>query len=172
MAEQKWVYEFGEQSHTVEIKTEDSNGQHVVTFDGEEIEQMGDDPPHTAEQTLIQFDAGDHLVYIKANSEASSWSYSLSVDYKSTSPKSKKFSVSKPPGWVWGFVAACVLIPIISLGGFVPIGLAASGSLLCYNFSKRAGYDTASRIVGCLMITLLVWGTFIAIGVITALSET
>ncbi len=60
------------------------------------------------------------------------------------------------PAWAMGFALACVLIPIVSLGGALPILFGIGGATLCINVS-RSSMSTLARVISCTFITLAAW---------------
>lgn len=72
----------------------------------------------------------------------------------------------KRPAWVLVFAILCALIPIISLGGAIPVLFGLGGISLCVITSKSS-LPSAIRVILCTVITLAAWIlTFvIAIGI-------
>ncbi|MAE65182.1 MAG: hypothetical protein CMJ18_13000 [Phycisphaeraceae bacterium] len=76
-------------------------------------------------------------------------------------------STPKPraPWWAWLFVAGCVLIPILTLGGAIPGAIGGGGAFACHAVAREASNPTAIRIgicaailAGCWLLFLLVAG--------------
>jgi len=72
----------------------------------------------------------------------------------------------KRPAWVLAFAILCLLIPIISIGGAIPVLLGLGGVALCVSASKSS-LPIAIRVILCIVITLSAWVLlfFLAIGV-------
>jgi hypothetical protein len=66
------------------------------------------------------------------------------------------------PGWAWPFVAACGVIPILTLGGAFPvtIGLVSAGACWQLAGSKRS---VPLKVAGMAAITLLAWGAVLVL---------
>ena len=64
------------------------------------------------------------------------------------------------PKWAWVFIVACVLIPVISVGGAVPAGLAGAGISATLSVARLNRWSVAKRIGACSLITLACWGSF------------
>ena len=64
------------------------------------------------------------------------------------------------PKWAWVFMIACVLIPVVTLGGAVPalIGFAGVGATL--SVSRLNRWSVGLRAGVCALITLACWSTF------------
>ena len=70
------------------------------------------------------------------------------------------------PWWTWIFVCACIAIPIISLGGALPVVIAILASIGCVRLSVSPTMKTAGKILSCLGITLAAWAVLIGISVL------
>jgi hypothetical protein len=64
------------------------------------------------------------------------------------------------PKWAWPFMVACVAIPVVSLGGALPAGLAAAGVGGMLSAARTSRWSTAMRVGACALITLACWGAF------------
>ncbi|HMJ14543.1 MAG TPA: hypothetical protein VK524_24190 [Polyangiaceae bacterium] len=76
--------------------------------------------------------------------------------------------LAKPmPKWAWAFVVACLLIPIVTRGGALPmlLGIGAAGA--CANISRSAR-PRASRIAWCAAVAVGAWITLAALAVLMA----
>ncbi len=60
------------------------------------------------------------------------------------------------PAWSLIFAVLCLIIPIVSLGGAIPVVLGLAGAVLCTNVSKTS-LSTALRVILCSAITILAW---------------
>jgi hypothetical protein len=66
----------------------------------------------------------------------------------------------KPPGWAWGFVAACVAIPVVTLGGAIPGALGAGSAALCHGLARDPKRPEQHRVLLCGLVTVVAWGAF------------
>ena len=64
------------------------------------------------------------------------------------------------PWWAWIFIVSCALIPIISLGGAIPVVWGLCGAMVCDNISKSAKMKKAIKVLACMGVTVLAWGLF------------
>lgn len=69
------------------------------------------------------------------------------------------------PWWAWPFVAACGVIPILTLGGAIPGAVGFGGAAFCYQISAKQDTPAWLRAVICMVITGLAWGIVLALGV-------
>lgn len=63
---------------------------------------------------------------------------------------------SPRPKWVLAFVILCVAIPIVSLGGAIPVLLGLVGAALCATIS-RSSVSTLIKVLLCIVTTLVAW---------------
>jgi hypothetical protein len=69
------------------------------------------------------------------------------------------------PWWAWIFVALCVALPIVALGGAIPAMLGFGGAGGCLGVAKSERLSVVARVLICVAIVVAVWGVFIAIAV-------
>jgi hypothetical protein len=67
------------------------------------------------------------------------------------------------PGWAWLFAAACIIIPVIALGGAIPGAIGGGGAFGCVAVARDPSKSVGARIAVCLVITGICWGLFIAL---------
>jgi hypothetical protein len=70
------------------------------------------------------------------------------------------------PVWGWVFVAACGIIPILTLGGALPAAIGIGGAAGCANISRKASVSVPKRVAICAGITMGCWtllGAFLAL---------
>ena len=76
-----------------------------------------------------------------------------------------KEAFSGLPPWAWLFVAGCLALPIVNLGGAIPGALGFGGAAGCASVAKKAEWDTAPRVLVCALITGGVWVLFFGLAV-------
>src|SRR5215475_10464170 len=64
------------------------------------------------------------------------------------------------PTWAWIFIIACAAIPVISLGGAVPVLLAMAGVSGALAFPRLRQWSTSLRAGACTLIVLACWTGF------------
>jgi hypothetical protein len=65
------------------------------------------------------------------------------------------------PAWAWLFAVACILIPIVSLGGAIPGAIGAGSAFACVAVARNHQMSTAARIGTCCAIAGGAWIVFI-----------
>ncbi|MEM7166802.1 MAG: hypothetical protein AAF581_15160 [Planctomycetota bacterium] len=78
-----------------------------------------------------------------------------------------KSTPSQIPGWTWAFVAACIAIPIVALGGLIPGALGGGGAAACVAIA-RLTKPAWQRATLCTAVTASCWGLFGALIVFVA----
>lgn len=73
------------------------------------------------------------------------------------------------PWWNWIFVAICVAIPIVALGGAIPAMLGIVGTSLCTRTSATPSYSVSRKLITCIAISVAAWALFILMLVMTSL---
>lgn len=84
----------------------------------------------------------------------------IAVDGVLSHTKGKYVQKLSVPWWLWIFVVACAVIPIISRGGAIPVVIALLGIIYSVRVSVSPTKSTASRISTCLGITVGAWAAF------------
>src|SRR5262249_17770718 len=64
------------------------------------------------------------------------------------------------PTWAWPFMLACVAIPVISLGGALPAGIAGAGVSGVLSAARASRWSPAMRVAACALIMAACWGAF------------
>src|SRR5262245_11994399 len=67
------------------------------------------------------------------------------------------------PFWGFFFSLACIMIPVLTFGGTMPLVLGLGGAGGCVKASSLAGWSAAARLLICLGITVFVWLMFIGL---------
>lgn len=62
----------------------------------------------------------------------------------------------KRPVWMMVFAIICVLIPIVSLGGALPVLIGIGGAAICASISKSS-LSTAVKVILCIVTTSVAW---------------
>jgi hypothetical protein len=68
----------------------------------------------------------------------------------------------KVPRWGWGFVLACAIIPVLTVGGLVPLLIGVSGAVACHRTARDETRPPRARMTRCALITLACWAGTVA----------
>ena len=67
------------------------------------------------------------------------------------------------PAWVYLFVVACGIIPVVALGGLIPIILGVGGASSCLAAARQHSIPWPLRFLACVGVTCLSWFIFLAL---------
>jgi hypothetical protein len=67
------------------------------------------------------------------------------------------------PAWAWIFAVACGLIPIVALGGGIPVALGLGGAAGCVAVARNPDLALELRVALCILLTMVCWGLFIGL---------
>jgi hypothetical protein len=71
------------------------------------------------------------------------------------------------PKWAWLFVGACLLVPVLTMGGAVPAVTGILGATACAKAAK-ASWPAALRIAVCALLAAATWvATFALLAVLS-----
>jgi hypothetical protein len=70
--------------------------------------------------------------------------------------------VTEVPWWACLFALVCGIIPGISLGGIIPIGLGLGGAAACIKVSSMGAMPKPLRFFLCIGISVVCWLAFLA----------
>lgn len=76
---------------------------------------------------------------------------------------------AKMPKWGWIFIVACMAIPILALGGALPMVIGMVGAFTCRSLANDTDRSTAINVGLSIGVTVIAWVAFI--GLIFALSN-
>jgi hypothetical protein len=73
---------------------------------------------------------------------------------------------------VWVFVAACGIIPFVTLGGAIPGAIGFGGAGGCIGIARSTSLSTAAKIVACFALTAACWvAVIVVVGALVAQSR-
>src|SRR5262249_35727553 len=70
-------------------------------------------------------------------------------------------TAARTPAWVYFFATLCALIPIVALGGLIPIGIGACGAVGCLKVGRTFTWPSAVRVMVCIGIVIGAWIAFL-----------
>ncbi len=161
MAKKIWTIALEDGQHTIELEHGYISGKRTICVDGTQIEL----PPGESSSFLDfgsnhPFKIGNHFCIIHIRTNGITFNFDLSVDGSSISTGKQVDSSNSVPSWVWAFVVACAIIPIISLGGAIPTMIGFVGAGYCYSFSQDTSKKMATHIFMCFGVTVISWSLF------------
>ncbi len=81
----------------------------------------------------------------------------IAIDGMYIDSKKPYVPLEKMPSWNWVFIALLIALPIMTLGGALPIVLAFLGITLCVRISILPSMSTTGKVFSCIGITAGAW---------------
>jgi len=148
----KWDIKIKRTNHQIILKRNWFTSQYIVMVDEKEV-------PFTL--TLQDFFKGlDMPLKIKNNEIRliiNGYSKDLVVDGKHLKTGLVYEPIGKIPKWTWFFVLLCLALPVMSLGGFIPIMYAIVGIQYVIRTSLNPAWPTSLKVIACLGATAFIW---------------
>ncbi len=159
MTKRTWTLDLEDGTHTVHLNHGYFSGKRTITVDGRPVVQ-------SASVKDAAFDTGSRQAFTIAGHPCEvrietpnglTYRYDLVVDGRSATTGRPVGARLPMPGWGWAFVALCALIPLVTLGGLVPVVLGIGGAFGCHTIATTSGDSRTRRIAACTALTLTVW---------------
>ncbi len=142
MAEKTWTFRLEDGEHTVHLEHSLWSGRRTVTLDDR---PLVDETKKFNILSEYPFQVNGHDGLIRVRSNGLAYNYDAAVDGKSLTT-GRPLQASLPmPAWGWVFVAACVLIPVIALGGVIPVIIGGVGAFACSLVARNASMATGTK---------------------------
>ena len=87
--------------------------------------------------------------------------YDISIAGRSVLSGQPVASLQPVPKWAWIFIVACFAIPIVALGGALPVLIGFAGAYLCVVIARRPGMHTGVSVGLTAGVTVVSWGLFV-----------
>jgi hypothetical protein len=163
MAQRVWTIELEDGRHTVQLDHGYISGKRRISVDGRQIEETA-----RAQDALFDigsshtFSIGAHRCTVVIRSKwGLAYEYDLLVDGRSVATGAVASAQAPVPAWGYLFIAACGLIPVVSLGGAVPAAIGAAGAFGCLGAARDGSKSVFERASRCLAITAGCWVIFL-----------
>lgn len=157
MANKAFTFKLEDGDHTVHIEHSSYAGKKLIRVDGKPLTQ----DRKVADTGDYAFQINGHTGVVSIRNNLLGFSYDVGIDGKSVTTGKPIVPQVALPMWAWVFIIACAAIPILSLGGIVPILLGLGGALGCNQLARDGTKDYNSRLLMCAGITVLCWVLFI-----------
>ena len=127
MPVREWHLSLEDGLHTVVYEVSTFGGKRTITVDN--VRQIEETRRPWEMGADIPFRINQHTGAVHMRSGMLRTKYDLSIDGVSIETGQPAAALLPLPGWAWIFIGACALIPIITLGGAVPLGSAPGAPL-------------------------------------------
>lgn len=160
MPKKSWTVQLEDGTHAVEMEHNLFSNQRTIRVDGEIVEQgkfstfdFGGDYP---------FLIGERQAVLHMRMNGVWYKYDVSLGGFSVQTGKPVWPMQPMPRWSWIFVVACFLIPVITLGGLIPVLIGAGGAYVCAVAGRSATRTTPTKVALSVGTTLLSWVLLIA----------
>ena len=160
MPKKSWTVQLEDGTHTVEMEHNLLSSRRTIRVDGQVVEQgkfsvvdFGGDYP---------FPIGERQAVLHMRMNGVWYKYDVSVGGFSVQTGKPVWPMQPMPRWSWIFVVACILIPVITLGGLVPILIGAGGAYVCAVIGRSPTRTKPAKIGISVGATVLSWALLIA----------
>lgn len=152
MQTQQWLINVNGMNYQVEFRPSQWSGNHQLFVNGQQIPLQ-----KVFFQAFVGMDqavniGGKECRLVMLGSKAD-----LAVDGVYIGSQKPYAPRKGMPWWSWIFVAACVAIPIVSLGGALPMVLGVLGALGCVRTAISPSMKMPAKLLSCVGITALCW---------------
>ncbi|MDD6212428.1 MAG: hypothetical protein PUB22_04710 [Clostridiales bacterium] len=129
------------------------SGKHRLTINGKDIELK-----KSPFQVFVGIDQPIHIAGKECRFVLIGNKADIAVDGTYVDSKKMYVPLNSMPWWTWIFIVACIAVPIVSLGGALPVLIALICSAWCVRVSVSPGIHASIRVLCCFGISVLAWG--------------
>lgn len=109
------------------------------------------DPWHEKAQDKVKRMEADEALMFMLDDQMPDW-----FD-KPKKGEKRKNEEERVPGWSWLFVVICGAIPIITLGGLIPVLIGIGGATACRRIAKSRNVNIFVRVFACIAVSFVAW---------------
>lgn len=160
MPTRSWTVQLEDGTHTVDLDKRWASGKRIIRADGQivlETERVWMDTGSDDE-----FQLGSHECVVHRRTNGFTGSYDLSIDGRSVQTGKSVAKLHDMPKWMWIFIVACGIIPVLTLGGVVPLLIGLGGASGCVAVSRHPTRSTRAKAAWATGITIVAWVLLIA----------
>jgi hypothetical protein len=155
MPKKSWTVQLEDGTHTVELDKRWASGKRIIRVDGQIVSESKVVWMDTGSDD--EFWIGGHDCVIHRRTNGFTGSYDLSIDGHSVHTGQPVAKLRAMPKWAWIFIVACGIIPLLTLGGAVPVLIGLGGAWGCVVVSRHPTRSTRAKAVWATGITLVAW---------------
>jgi len=163
MPTRTWDIDLEDGAHSVTVKQHPLTGMGRIWVDGVQLPMR-----ITSWQMMTRWGGTyplgvqGHGYVLRVSSNGFTYSHKLDLDAQCLYMTQQQVVAPPPlPRWAWPFIAACVLMPVATLGGVVPILLGVGGAAGCTSVAQRQSAAPLVRIMVCVSITIFCWALLV-----------
>jgi hypothetical protein len=155
MPQKRWTLQLEDGSHTINLDRSAWTGRGRVRLDGESVPLLSNNLIDLYRVIPVPIRGHDVAVHIR--STGLSYQDDLVVDGRSVQTGQPVATPLPLPAWAWIFIAGCLSILCVFLGGLIPAVGAFGGAAACAVLARDASRPTGVRIALCLAVTVVAW---------------
>ncbi len=161
MPKKSWVVQLEDGPHTIEMEHNIFSNKRVIRVDGQVVERgkfsafdFGGDYP---------FFIGERQAVLHMRMNGVQYKYDISIDGRSVQTGQPVVKLQAMPKWVWIFIVACGISPVVTLGGLIPVLMGLGGAWACVVISRNPMRSASAKVLWATGITLAAWALLIGI---------
>jgi hypothetical protein len=161
MAQKSWSFQLEDGTHTIDLEHGYWSGKRKIRLDGKLLQESSKVQHFlfdTGSETPFQINGHSGNVLVRTN--GITFSYDVILDGRSLGTGQQVKPSTPRPGWSWLFIIACGVIPIVSLGGVIPVIIGIGGAFGCARISRNASFSITQKVIFCIGVTILCWVLF------------
>jgi len=163
MIKKSWSFELEDGRHTVQLEQGYFSATRKVRLDDRLLDKEVKVKRNWLGEGEYEFNVNSHTGNVVVRNNVLTYTYDLAIDGNSVTTGKSLTALPPIPGWTWLFVIACGVIPLIALGGALPIVLGFGGAAGCIVTARDTSKTMGVRVAICVGITVLVWILFAAL---------
>jgi hypothetical protein len=147
-----WTLTENEKTYLIEYNPNTAKGKKIVTVNGMPINLK-----MTFTSGIAGLDQGLSIGEKKVRFVLINGKADLAVDGVYLGSNQKYIPLLGIPKWAWVFAAACIAIPVYTLGGAIPAMIGFTGFVICIKVSVAMRLNGITKVGLCVLTTGIAW---------------
>ena len=153
-----WTVQLEDGSHTVELSRSVWSGKRIVRVDGQTVFE---NRPRLDTGRDDAFQIGSHAAVLHSRTNGFTYNFDLSIDGRSVTTGQPVAALLPMPKWAWLYVIVCAVIPVLTLGGAVPVLIGIGGAVGCISVTRSSTRSNRAKVAWSIGITVAAWAAFL-----------
>lgn len=153
-----WIVQLEDGAHTVELSRAFWSSKRTVRVDGQPVFESR---PRWDTGSDTPFQIGSHAAILHSRTNGFTFNFDLSIDGRSVTTGQPIAALLPMPKWAWLFVIVCAAIPVLTLGGAVPVLIGIGGAVGCMTVTRSSTRSTRAKVAWSIGITVAAWAVFL-----------
>ena len=151
-----WKLQHEDNKHVIKLKHNTFLGNSLVYFDDKKILKkrafLGEEKKHS-----LSLEGQECTLSIIPRGLEYDYSFEMNGQVLPLLKEEEKLPVE---WWMWCFVIACAIIPIVFIESLIVWAIGFGGAYKCISVARKRGEDKKTRILYCVRTTVLSWVYF------------